>query len=95
MTEEKTATPVEPTVNTPSNEELIENGLMAKELLNNATFNNTIRRLIDGTVQAILSSKPEENKQRELGYSHYRALCDIVNTLQQQVGVMENIEQTD
>jgi hypothetical protein len=38
-----------------------------------------------------MNSKPEDSKERNITYFHYRALVDVVNTLKQQVAVRDEI----
>ena len=73
-------------------EELLINvGNDADQLLKMEVFNRTINRMVEGTFQAFVNSKPEEATAREKTYDHYRALVDIVNTLRQDVQVRDEI----
>ena len=71
---------------------LIQQGEDASFLLNNDIFNTTINSLVDGAFQQFVNSKPEQTTEREQSYHHYRALVEIVSTLQQRVAVKEQIE---
>jgi hypothetical protein len=72
-------------------EALIELGTDAEILLGTDAFTRTINSLVDVSVQAFLSSAPDQNVKREEAYNHYRALTDVVSTLRQQVEVRDQI----
>ena len=72
-------------------EQLIQLGNEAETLLNQDVFNKTVNQLVEGTFQSFVNSKPEDSSGREKSYAHYRALVDIVNTLQQRVSVRDEI----
>ena len=72
-------------------ETLITLGDEAEQLVNSDVFNKTINRMVEGSFQAFVNSKPEETKSRDKSYDHYRALVDIVNTLRQDVQVRDEI----
>lgn len=72
-------------------EQLLKQGDEADALLKQDTFNHVINGLVEATFQAFVNSKPEDNDSRDRTYAHYRALVDIVNTLQQRVSVRDQI----
>ena len=72
-------------------EQLINLGDQAEALLKQEVFNTTVNQLVEGTFQSFVNSKPEETNVRDKAYAHYRALVDIVNTLQQRVTVRDEI----
>jgi hypothetical protein len=72
-------------------EQLIKLGDQAETLLKQEVFNTTVNQLVEGTFQSFVNSKPEETNARDKAYAHYRALVDIVNTLQQRVTVRDEI----
>lgn len=72
-------------------EQLINLGDQAEALLKQEVFNKTVNQLVEGTFQSFVNSKPEETNVRDKSYAHYRALVDIVNTLQQRVTVRDEI----
>lgn len=75
-----------------SNEqELITIGEGSEQLLKSEAFTVTVNSLVDASFQTFANSKPEEMEKRENAYHHYRALVDIVNTLQQRVAVKDEI----
>ena len=70
---------------------MITAGNEAKSLLDNEVFNRTIDGLVQSTFQGFVNSAPENNEEREKIYHHYRALVDIVHTLNQRVAVRDEI----
>jgi hypothetical protein len=75
-----------------ANEELlISIGDDAEQLLKMEVFNKTINRMVEGTFQAFVNSKPEETEARNKTYDHYRALVDIINTLKHDIQVRDEI----
>ena len=75
--------------------ELSRNGDDAEILLDHPAFNSTINNLVDQAFQAFCNSKPEQSSERERSYHHYRALVDVVSTLQQRVAVRDQITAND
>ena len=73
-------------------EQLVQIGGEAEVLLNTPVFTGTINAMVDGAFQTFSNSKPEEQTVREQAYNHYRALVDIVGTLQQRVSIKNEIE---
>tara|TARA_R110002153_G_scaffold226622_1_gene379285 strand:+ start:2584 stop:2850 length:267 start_codon:yes stop_codon:yes gene_type:complete len=74
-----------------TNEELVALGDDADVLLKTDAFNRTVNNLVDSTFQAFVNSKPEDTDARIASYSHYRAIVDIVSTLQERVSVRDQI----
>jgi hypothetical protein len=72
-------------------ETLINLGNDAEQILNMEVFNKTINRMVEGSFQAFVNSKPEDTDARNKSYDHYRALVDIVNTLRHDVQVRDEI----
>ena len=72
-------------------EQLCRMGDEAEVLLKSDAFNATVNQLVDASFQAFCNSKAEDKDARERSYSHYRALVDIVSTLQQRVAVRDEI----
>lgn len=72
-------------------EQLVRQGENAETLLGIKAFSETIDRMVQQTFQNFVNSKPEETEVRERTYAHYRALVDIVSTLQQQTTVKNEI----
>ena len=73
-------------------EQLCRLGDEADVLLKTDAFNRTVNQLVDACFQAFSNSKPEDTDARERSYAHYRALVDIVSTLQQRVSVRDEIQ---
>ena len=71
--------------------QMIEAGNDAEKLLQDTVFSQTINGLVEGTWQAFAASGPDETAVRERTYAHYRALVDIIHTLQQRVAVRDGI----
>lgn len=63
----------------------------AEIVLQTAAFNSTVNQLVDMSYQAFVNSKPDDYEGREQSYHHYRALVDIVSTLQQRVAIRDEI----
>lgn len=76
-----------------TDEELVVMGDDAEALLNTEAFNRTVNSLVEATFQAFVNTKPEEAEARTRAYDHYRAIVDIVNTLQQRVSVRDQLHE--
>ena len=72
-------------------EQLCRMGDEAEALLATDAFNATVNQLVDASFQAFVNSEPTDSEGRERSYAHYRALVDIVSTLQQRVQVKNEI----
>ena len=72
-------------------ETLVQMGEEADVLLKADIFNKTVNSLVESSFQTFCNTKPEETEQRERSYHHYRALVEIVATLQQRVAVKDEI----
>ncbi len=66
-------------------------GVDAENLLGTDIFNNTINQLVEASFQTFTNTNPGEHEKREQAYHHYRALVDIVQTLQQRVTIKDEI----
>jgi len=73
-------------------DQLCRLGDQAEVLLKTDAFNSTVNNLVDASFQAFVNSKIEDTQGRERSYAHYRALVDIVSTLQQRVAVRDEIQ---
>lgn len=71
--------------------DLIQIGDEADVLLKDKTFNGVVNALVEETFQQFVNSSPEEDKKREHIYNKYRALVNVVHTLQQRVSVRDEI----
>lgn len=74
-------------------EQLVLQGDDAEFLLNNEAFKTTIESLVELSFQAFCMSEPENTNGRERTYAHYRALCELVDTLKQRVSVRDEINE--
>tara|TARA_B100000035_G_C21001702_1_gene555238 strand:+ start:54 stop:323 length:270 start_codon:yes stop_codon:yes gene_type:complete len=72
-------------------DELLRLGDGAKTLLESEVFTKTINDLVNQSFHTFCNSAPDDQKARDLAYHHYRALTDIVHTLQQRVSVRDEI----
>lgn len=70
---------------------LVQQGNDAETILDNQAFSNIVNSIVDASFQTFSNTKPEETSARERAYNHYRAIVDIVNTLQQRVQVRDQI----
>ena len=75
----------------PNEDELLRLGDEAQALLSADVFDKTVNDLVNQAFQAFCNSKPEDQDARERAFHHYRALVDIVQTLQQRVTVKDEI----
>ena len=80
------------TIDVDKEEQLCTLGDEAEVLLKTEAFNRTVNQLVDVSFQSFCNSKPEDKDARERSYAHYRALVDIVSTLQQRVSVRDEIQ---
>ena len=60
-----------------NDEQLVNLGTDAETLLNTEAFTKTVNMMVDSTVQAFLSSAPDEEDKRTEAYGHYRAIVDL------------------
>ena len=71
--------------------DLVDLGDQAEALLKTETFTQTVNNLVEETFQQFVNTKPEQAQAREQTYNKYRALVEIVHTLQQRVTVRDEI----
>jgi len=74
-----------------SEEDQVAMGNDAEKLLLDVTFNSVINNLVESAFQAFVVSKPDNKDGRETIYNAYRAVTEIVATLQQRVQVRDQI----
>lgn len=70
---------------------LVQQGNDAETILDYPAFSNIVNSIVDASFQTFSNTKPEDTSARERAYNHYRAIVDIVNTLQQRVQVRDQI----
>lgn len=78
-------------MNEHNEEYLIARGNRAEELLRNDTFALAFKDMIDYNLNAFLTSRPEDEKQREYAYYQVSAIQQITGLLQQWVAIKEQI----
>jgi hypothetical protein len=72
-------------------EQLCRIGDDAETLLKSDVFTLTVNQLVDASFQTFANSEPADYEGRERAFHHYRALVDIVSTLQQRVSIRDEI----
>ena len=72
-------------------DDLLRLGDEAQALLGADVFDKTVNDLVNQAFQTFCNSRPDDQETRERAYAHYRALVDIVQTLQQRVTVKDEI----
>ena len=72
-------------------EQMCRIGDHAEALLKSDVFTLTVNQLVDASFQTFANSEPADSEGRERAFHHYRALVDIVSTLQQRVSVRDEI----
>mgnify|MGYP003627932219 FL=1 len=72
-------------------EQLVRQGNNAEALLGTDAFSETIDAMVHSSFQTFVNSKHADTADREQAYGQYRALVDLVSTLQQQVSVKNEI----
>lgn len=72
-------------------EHMIERGNAAESLLNAGIFVGAANELLNNYMAAIMQSKPDDIKEREIAYAGSRAVQDIVGVLNQWVAVRDQI----
>lgn len=74
-----------------TNEELLRRGNGAQELLDNESFRQVTKDLMDYYISAILQSNPADKENRENAYFCSRALQDLISVLNQWSAVKDQI----
>jgi hypothetical protein len=74
-----------------NDQQLIDRGTSAQDLLNNDTFQRMSKELLDHYVATFLATSPDDEKTRSSAYFLSRALQDQIAVLQQWVYVKDNI----
>ena len=72
-------------------EKLIADGDEAAALLATSAFTSVINELVDQAFSSFVNSEPHEAEKREQSFHHYRAVIDVVNTLNQRVMIRDQI----
>lgn len=74
-----------------TNEELVQRGNAAQELLNNEAFRQVSKDLMDYYISSILQTAPEDDKGRNAAYFSSRALQDLIAVLNQWANIKDQI----
>jgi hypothetical protein len=74
-----------------TNEELLQRGNAAQQLLDNDAFRQVTKELLDYYISAILGSTPADKENRENAYFCSRALQDLISVLNQWSAVKDQI----
>lgn len=72
-------------------DQLVQRGTAAQELLKNPTFHGATKELLDHYVSTILATAPNDEKTRSSAYYQCRALQDLIAVLQQWETIKEQI----
>ena len=72
-------------------EQLVLAGDEAEVLLQSPAFTSVIDETVETAFQTFVNTEPDKSGERELVYTHYRAIVDVVNTLKQRVLVRDSI----
>ena len=80
---------------TTQEEQMIQQGDEAEQILGSSTFQVTVNELVDESFKAFVNSEPHDTEKREQSYRHYRALVDVVNHFKHKVAVRDSIKEGD
>ena len=78
---------------TTQEEQMIQQGDEAEQILGSSAFNATVNELVDEAFKAFVNTEPHETEKRETTYRHYRALVDVVNHFKHKVAVRDSIKE--
>jgi len=74
-----------------TSEALVQRGSAAQALLDNDSFRQVTKALMDYYISAILASNPDDEKGRNAAYFSSRALQDLIAVLNQWVVIKDQI----
>ena len=74
-----------------TNEEMVQRGNSAQQLLDNDAFRQVSKDLMDYYISSILQSTPADKDNRENAYFCSRALQDLISVLNQWAAVKDQI----
>lgn len=74
-----------------TNDDLVQRGNAAQQLLETDVFRQVTKDLMDYYISAILQSSPAEKDNRENAYFSSRALQDLVAVLNQWAAIKDQI----
>ena len=72
-------------------QDLVDRGVRAEELLKNDTFAAAVKDVVDMCINTWLNSKDEDAKQRENAYYAAQGINNVVGVLNQYVAIKEQI----
>lgn len=78
---------------TTQEEQMIQQGDDAEQILGSSAFTATVNELVDEAFKAFVNTEPHETEKRENTYRHYRALVDVVNHFKHKVAVRDSINE--
>ena len=78
-----------------NDQQLVERGTSAQELLENITFQQVSKELLDHYIATFLSTSPTEGDLRNSAYFQCRGLQDMIAVLQQWVTIKDGIMNTN
>lgn len=73
-------------------QDMLDRGVRAEELLSSEVFGLAIKDVIDYHLNVFLTSKPEDEKQRESSYFQANAIQQVISVLQEWVAIKESIK---
>lgn len=74
-----------------NDQQLVERGTSAQELLDNTVFQQVSKELLDHYIATFLSTSPAEGDLRNSAYFQCRGLQDMIAVLQQWVTIKDGI----
>lgn len=77
------------------NQTIIERGNASEELLNQTSFNQLFKELMDHYISTIVTSSPEQAAIRDAAYYQSRALQDLLGVMQQWIMMRDQVLESD
>ena len=77
--------------NNVSQQDLIDRGVRAEELLKNDTFSAAVKDVVDMNINVWLNSKDDDAKLREAAYYAAQGINNVIGVLNQYVAIKEQI----
>lgn len=74
-------------------EQMLHLGNASEDTLKSESFNAVVNHLIESTFNTFVNTDPSECEKRTVAYYQYRALRDVIDTMQQNVSVRDEINQ--
>lgn len=73
------------------NQQIIDRGQASEDLLNNPSFMQIFKDLMDHYINTMVSTMPNEKDAREAAYYQSRALQDIVGVMNQWITMRDQL----